>query len=73
MKCSQRITLGPYKETYCDLEVGHVGNCLPAFTGTSPKRCPAQNPDGVECGLPKNHFGQHQNGLRVRSWSDDKS
>lgn len=35
-------------------------------------RCPSISPNGKQCGLPKNHIGNHQNGMAIPSWSTDQ-
>lgn len=35
-------------------------------------RCSARSPQGVECGLPKGHWGQHQNGWTGPKWEDER-
>lgn len=69
VRCSERISLSPFRETYCMLPKGHVG---PHDSGLTPdnQRCKSVNSQQVQCGRPKGHSGSHSNGLLTsRSWS----
>lgn len=75
MKCRSRITLGPYSETYCTLDVGHSGACsagaIKTFV-TQSKQCLSPRVfipgDGVTCGLPSGHAGRHANATALSTW-----
>lgn len=65
MKCLARIELQPGAETYCQLQRGHEGSH--SYGAKRVLRCQSKNSQGLQCGLPNNHFGQHKNGGHV-SW-----
>jgi hypothetical protein len=71
MKCYSRITLGPYKETYCQLEIGHAGEHSIGEVTANPSpahgRCPSLS-GTVQCGLLEGHWGNHWNQTASRGW-----
>lgn len=66
MRCNERIVLGKYHETYCQLETGHEGT----HSAENAQRIRCQACDGIDqCTQPAGHFGSHTaGGIVKRLW-----
>jgi hypothetical protein len=42
-----------------------------APVGNAAIRCQSKNRDGIQCGFPNGHYGNHGNGIAVVTWTDE--